>query len=307
MSPGDNSSEEDEVVRDPLPKRLTRGKRMDELVGEAAEADEEFWGQKAWEELSEDEEISSDEFDSEEQIDIEDSDFDALDEDAEFKKDEEDAAVFEKEEKARKRRGMTNQTRSGYLDPALKRKRPQPQRKRPQKSTKGSTIQRVILPSSRELRRSTKVKTENVVKSQKLAHTKINKPGVKRRKVEEQVPKLSQQQLLEEAAKTEIENKRSLAAMLMLQEEKKKSRTSTKIKKEEARIIFKSTKDANTLTFVHLNEIPRTINAKPIPYPTKRVCKITGKPAKYRDPLSGEYYATFDAFKKLRAKIREKK
>ena len=42
-----------------LPKRKTRGTRMQELIGEAKEADEEFWNQGAWQEVSEDESIGA--------------------------------------------------------------------------------------------------------------------------------------------------------------------------------------------------------------------------------------------------------
>mmetsp|Transcript_3827 Transcript_3827/g.4637 ORF Transcript_3827/g.4637 Transcript_3827/m.4637 type:complete len:298 (-) Transcript_3827:1853-2746(-) len=285
------SEESEQFVRDALPKRATRGKRMSDLIGEAKEADEEFWGQKAWEELSEDDEISSEEFDSDEQKDIEDSDFDALDEEAEFKKDEDLAASFEKNEKSKKRR-RTTQASGSYVDPALKR-RPPGSRKPKEKRT---VSQRVVLPSSRVLRRSTQVKTSNRIKSEltkKPSSTQVTKKS-------DPIPKLTQQQLLAEAAKTEIENKRSLTAMLMLQEEKKKNRQRKKVNKEEARIIFRSTQDANTVTFIRFNELPKAINQKSLQYPVKRFCKITGKPAKYKDPTSGNYYASVEAFKKLK-------
>lgn len=53
-------------------KRATRGSRMTELVGEAAEEDELFWNNEVWQEAdsdddsfgSEDEEQKPDEFDS---------------------------------------------------------------------------------------------------------------------------------------------------------------------------------------------------------------------------------------------------
>ena len=41
-----------------LPKRSTRGTRRTELVGEAEEADEEFWNQEAFHEDESDEEFS---------------------------------------------------------------------------------------------------------------------------------------------------------------------------------------------------------------------------------------------------------
>ena len=52
MSDEDTSSSEEEMDSEPevemksLQKRSTRGKRMHELIGEDAEADEAFWNQK---------------------------------------------------------------------------------------------------------------------------------------------------------------------------------------------------------------------------------------------------------------------
>ena len=37
-----------------------------------------------------------------------------------------------------------------------------------------------------------------------------------------------------------------------------------------------------------------------------KICAITGLPAKYRDPKSGSYYATIDAFKQLRLQQEKK-
>ena len=62
---GDDDEDEDDgppipVLRKVLPQRETRGTRMGRLVGEAAEADEQFWGQTAFTVgSSEDEEFSS--------------------------------------------------------------------------------------------------------------------------------------------------------------------------------------------------------------------------------------------------------
>ncbi len=36
--------------------------------------------------------------------------------------------------------------------------------------------------------------------------------------------------------------------------------------------------------------------------PLERRCAVTGRPAKYLDPLTGEPYATLEAFKALRAR-----
>ena len=56
----DDASSDEPVEKKVLPQRGTRGKRMGKLVGEAAEADEQFWGQSAWDEGSDEEFSESD-------------------------------------------------------------------------------------------------------------------------------------------------------------------------------------------------------------------------------------------------------
>lgn len=46
------------MPRKVLPERHTRGKRIHALVGEAAEADDQFWEQNAFRELDEESEFS---------------------------------------------------------------------------------------------------------------------------------------------------------------------------------------------------------------------------------------------------------
>lgn len=66
-SESDESPEEqdeaEQVVVEPkvLPSRSSRGTRIHKLLGEAAEADEAFWGQSAWLEDAEDEDYSTEE------------------------------------------------------------------------------------------------------------------------------------------------------------------------------------------------------------------------------------------------------
>ena len=58
-SGGGSDSEPEEVEKKALPERTTRGKRFSSLVGEAAEADKQFWEQDAFQELDDDSEFSS--------------------------------------------------------------------------------------------------------------------------------------------------------------------------------------------------------------------------------------------------------
>jgi len=63
---GDEETEEEEevLVKKELPKRESRGQRMGRLVGDAAEADEAFWGQAAFNEDESDESVSADDLES---------------------------------------------------------------------------------------------------------------------------------------------------------------------------------------------------------------------------------------------------
>lgn len=51
------------MPRKKLPARSTRGKRIREISKEEAEADEHFWNQAAWKEMSDDESVNSSEGD----------------------------------------------------------------------------------------------------------------------------------------------------------------------------------------------------------------------------------------------------
>jgi vacuolar protein sorting-associated protein 72 len=76
-------------------KRATRGKRMANLVGEAAEEDETFWNHEIWQEHESDAESYSTE---EEKPDVFDSDFNESEDDDE---DEDDSDGSDKEATAK--------------------------------------------------------------------------------------------------------------------------------------------------------------------------------------------------------------
>ncbi len=70
-------------------KRVSRGTRMADLVGEAAEEDETFWGHDIWQEAESDEESFEAE---EEKPDVFDSDFNDSETEEESDSDDEKAA-----------------------------------------------------------------------------------------------------------------------------------------------------------------------------------------------------------------------
>ena len=115
------------------------------------------------------------------------------------------------------------------------------------------------------------------------------------------VKQLTQDELLRAASYTEIENKRKLEVMLQFQVDKR-ARAAPKAPYAGPLVRYHSSKKYGTrYTFTEVNKVPSVINSKPIPYPKRPVCAITGMPAKYRDPKTGLYYSTLEAFQLIRA------
>jgi hypothetical protein len=57
----------------------------------------------------------------------------------------------------------------------------------------------------------------------------------------------------------------------------------------------------NIVTWSEPDTMPSSFGGSPPAVVKKRVCVITGQPARYLDPVTGHPYATLDAFKKIRA------
>lgn len=93
-------------------KRATRGKRMNSLVGEAAEEDNEFWGHEVWQEGEGSDEESFRTVDEEDKPDEFDSDFN----ESESEDDEEEDL---EEERAAQKGGKDQSKVNRYKDPAL--------------------------------------------------------------------------------------------------------------------------------------------------------------------------------------------
>ena len=271
--------------------RKTRGKRISALVGEEAEADEQFWGQDAWKEKEEDldDDIQSDEFGSE-ASDVEDADFDAADEDT----DEEEVLVAPEKKTRGRKTGV-------YVDPAVRRrsstirvtkaKRGRIKRERVARTFRSSTANQSEAARAQRAREE----KERAERKVRLAEARKRKP---------RLVQLTQQQLLEEAVRTEAENRRSLLLLLHIQEEKKRQRNAAETKiVSGARVTFRSSRaGGNTLTFRGVASFPGHTKNGP---PKMKTCAVTGLPAKYKDPLTGAFYATKAAFKTIRQRVAE--
>ena len=278
----DLSESEDEQVVKVLPKRGTRGRRFNQLIGEEKEADQAFWGQKAWGDDQDEDYVY------EKQKDIVDSDFDEPE-------DSSDEDVEEVTSRRKKKSGKTGR----YQDPAFKRKKG----KQSQNVKKVRRPRRPVAPvvaRQRVFRESTKIRkkqSESIRKSMREKAVARNS----NRTIAAPVRQLTQEELLRAASYTEMENKRKLEVMLQFQVDKR-ARTAPKAPYSGPSVRYHSSKKYGTLyTFTEVSEVPNVINSKPIAYPKRPVCAVTGMPAKYRDPKTGLYYSTLEAFRAIRA------
>ncbi|CAI6000737.1 unnamed protein product, partial [Closterium sp. NIES-65] len=145
-------------------------------------------------------------------------------------------------------------------------------------------------------------RTAVVVRDMERQALRAAREGVPKavRKRKEGERRWTQEEMLLEAAQTEILNREALAVMLAREEEVKRKAVVEKAIFGGPQIRFHSKDGKNTLEFTKVAAVPPEINAKAPSYPAKPTCVITGLPAKYRDPLTGQPYATIKAFKAIR-------
>ncbi|CAI5507238.1 unnamed protein product [Closterium sp. Naga37s-1] len=145
-------------------------------------------------------------------------------------------------------------------------------------------------------------RTAVVVRDMERQMLRAAREGVPKavRKRKEGERRWTQEEMLLEAAQTEILNREALAVMLAREEEVKRKAVVEKAIFGGPQIRFHSKDGKNTLEFTKVVAVPPEINAKAPSYPAKPTCVITGLPAKYRDPLTGQPYATIEAFKVIR-------
>jgi vacuolar protein sorting-associated protein 72 len=282
-----------------LVARSTRGKRMGELMGEEAEADEAFWGQDAWN-VMEDSDYSSEE----EEKDVFDKDFNDSESDEDGDDDVNEKEVKRKE-LADKRKAAS--AASVYKEPkkisSIARKRPRPagdaaSAKPPR--AKHAGLAETPETISRAVRQSTKVKTEASTNAREdECKAALSRPAPKRQVSK---PHYTQEQLLLEAAKTEIKSSAWL-------EEQRRRAEANKDKEERDRQVMTSFQQrylsrsglGTLIVFTEVDNMPQVLRqGRPPRRKARHRCAVTGLPAKYMDPLTGLPYATVDAFKEIR-------
>lgn len=279
-----------------LPKRSTRGLRMNKLLEDEDSADEEFWNQDAFAEEEDDAKYESES----EEADVFDDDFD----DDESSSDSEEVAVAKERRKpalkAPERKAAPAQPRAPRAPrPAVKPDPMDPNRGFAEaaldgdlggKRTSKRSGVRAILKRSEEAREAARAK-----------------PAPRRPANAEPPRQLTQAEILAEAAATEIANLADLERLLSAEAAtlKKAERV---VKKDgfAPAVRARSYKDKNSGVCVVRVELR---NGAPMPAPLNEPrprtpetprCVVSGAAAKYRDPATGLPFRDAAAFRELR-------
>ncbi|RYR17204.1 hypothetical protein Ahy_B03g061981 isoform A [Arachis hypogaea] len=133
----------------------------------------------------------------------------------------------------------------------------------------------------------------------------IFQPQTVKKKKEGEEKRMTQEEMLLEAAQTEIMNLRNLERVLAREEEVKRKAIVHKTVYNGPQIRYISKDGYTYLEFIKGSSFHSDIATTPVQYPEQPLCAITGLPAKYRDPKTGLPYATKEAFKEIRQRFAE--
>ncbi|XP_042419119.1 SWR1 complex subunit 2-like [Zingiber officinale] len=290
-------SEEELVLLD-RSSRATRGKRMTKLLNEEVEQDEVFWNQDALMEEENDENYEeepevADEFDS-----------DFVDDESE--PDDETEVVAEDKLPVKKRLIFPGKTipKKKSKTKVLAKLETTP---KDELSEKSPPSENQDLPDDAEGERTVRKSTRTAVivrqaEREIRAALQASMKPIKRKKEGEE-KRMTQEEMLLEAAQTEIMNLRNLERVLAREEEVKKKAVVHKAVYDGPQIRFLSRDGESHLEFIKGASFQNEISTTPVSYPEKTVCVVTGLPAKYRDPKTGLPYATLEAFKLIRERF----
>ncbi|KAI8743611.1 vacuolar protein sorting-associated protein 72 isoform X2 [Biomphalaria glabrata] len=307
-------------------KRINAGNKMSKLL--EAEDDDDFYKTTygGFDEEEEDKDYNSSQSDSDDVID---SDF-SIDENDEVKSDDDVEG-----KPTKKRKGVVTKA---YKDPkGEKDKEKKPVVKKPKKEKPKeipSTVQIYVSPERKSVRRSTALKSEAASSRQKLdlEKDKMLKDMAAKKNVSH-IRRMTQEELLEEAKITEIQNMKSLENYQKLELEKKRARVVkqvyqgpiiryhsltmplieelpyepdvdvdseevAEVKKPELTVDEKCERTFITFTDEStFREIFPQVKIKP---PGKTLCPVTKLPAKYLDPITQTPYSNAQAFRLIR-------
>ncbi|XVF23143.1 hypothetical protein REPUB_Repub13aG0012400 [Reevesia pubescens] len=282
--------------------RPTRGKRMTKLLDEENEDDELFWNQEAF---KEDENDASYEEEAE-VADVFDSDFDEDEpEPDEEVENEADERVHTKKRlivpgkasmKKKKKKKVLSKLDGASKDENLTQNPTSPQHHDIPDDAEG---ERIIRKSTR-----TSVIVRQAERDAIRAALQATMKPIKRKKEGEE-KRITQEEMLLEAAQTEIMNLRNLERVLAREEEVKKRAIIHKAVYSGPQIKYVSKDGSSYLEFSKGLSFHSDLSTISLPYPEKAMCAVTGLPAKYRDPKTGLPYATKEAFKIIRERFQD--
>lgn len=182
---------------------------------------------------------------------------------------------------------------------------PAPKRARRTSSDAAAAAAAAAIPAERTVgvRESTRQKVQEGEDERKAVEA--SKPRRPSRPVVHR--QLTQAELLAEAARTAIENTRSLQYLVAIEEETKRKANIKKGKYVGPMVRLHSAAgvdgEEKTTIEVRNMQAPAYLQAQTAPAPPARpTCVISGKPARYRDPVTGLAYADLAAYKELQAR-----
>lgn len=273
---------------------------MNKLLDEENEEDEAFWNQDALKE-----EENDDNYEEEQEIADEfDSDFD----EDEPEPDEEGENEVDERVRTKKRLIFPGKP----LTKKKKKKKILSKLDSPDKDVKSN--EQSILPENHDvpndmegeriIRKSTRtaVVVRQAERDAIRAALQATMKPIKRKKEGEE-KRMTQEEMLLEAAQTEIMNLRNLERVLAREEEVKKRAIVHKAVYTGPQLRYLSKDGYSYLEFSKGVSFQSELSTTSVPYPERAVCAVTGLPAKYRDPKTGLPYATKEAFKIIRERF----
>ncbi|XP_071942919.1 vacuolar protein sorting-associated protein 72 homolog [Antedon mediterranea] len=312
-------------------KRVTAGNRLHRMLAE--EADEDDFYKTTYGGFSE--EVDDNEYESEASGKESSSDSDISE-----SEDDEPESNDEDEGPKRKKRVVTK----AYKEPVKKPSKPKSSSKPHQEKTivEKKSSQRIDTDASKQSLSSSLRKSSRRSTIQRVTEFKsrIKEREEKAKKMKEQVSKknapevrrLTQEELLKEAKKTEIENIASLKAYQLLEASRKKQKFTKQVYKgptikyrSMSMPLVEEIKDSNStdvvvdkddnnvkvppekkkfsrnfITFSDSKTFDEYFPKKKSRSHGKQICPVTRLPAKYLDPITNIPYATIQAFKVIR-------
>ncbi|CAL2244124.1 unnamed protein product [Prunus armeniaca] len=257
--------------------RATRGKRMNKLLDEEIEEDEMFWNQEALKEDEEDgnyeaEPEVADEFDSDFDEDEPDPDEGVENNEAEERVQTKKRLIFpgkQSSKKKKKKKVLTELEKESKVENE-KSSQPEHHHDAPEEGEG----ERIVRKSSR-----TSVIIRQAERDAIRAALQATMKPIKRKKEGEE-KRMTQEEMLLEAAQTEIMNLRNLERVLAREEEVKKRAIVHKAVYTGPQVRYFSKDGCSYLEFSRGLSFQSEISTTTAPYPEKAVCAVTGLPAK---------------------------